>query len=72
MHYSEELELINIREEAEYPDCTGSTYPHFCDSCGAEMTQEEFEEFEDQCSSCVLQETGGLLEDNVYKELIFD
>lgn len=41
----------------------------FCESCGAEMTHDEYELYESQCHDCVLEDTGGLLEDNVYMPL---
>lgn len=38
----------------------------YCAGCGARMTKDEEEEFEDRCHQCVWEETSGLIDDNPY------
>lgn len=45
---------------------------NLCESCGMEMSQEEHEEYEDVCSDCLNEQTGGTLEnDDPYRPLDF-
>jgi hypothetical protein len=45
---------------------------HRCSVCGALLTQDEYEEFEDECFDCVFEETSGIIEDSPYRELDSD
>ena len=68
---NEDLELINTREREDNPEPEVFD-THICETCGAEMTRDEWEEFETQCHSCVFEETNGMVDDDVYRELKFD
>ncbi len=63
-------DILNYIEE-ELPEVFDNLTEHSCISCGARLNIHEHEEFEDQCSDCVWQETGGLIDDVPNKELFF-
>lgn len=40
-----------------------------CSSCGARLTLDEFDLYEDACYSCITDDTCGIINDNPIKEL---
>lgn len=66
MYIEEEKESVLEDEENETYDNLSS---ESCDSCGARLTKEEFEEFEDTCAECVFIQTNGLIDDVPAEEL---
>ena len=42
---------------------------HNCTCCGNRLLKEEYEEFEDTCSDCMFEMTGGIIDDNPEEEL---
>jgi hypothetical protein len=43
--------------------------PVYCDMCGAVLTQDEFEEFEDTCYNCIMETTQGIISDKINRTL---
>ena len=65
-------EMLDLRDNLEYDSDTPPDYaPRRCDTCGEYMTQDEYEDYENQCEVCINEETGGLIADDVYKPLDF-
>jgi hypothetical protein len=69
-NYKEEA-MINIEdsyEEQEGEEKYDNLSTHHCSQCGARLRKDEFEDFEDECTDCIYENTAGLVDDVDYEE----
>jgi len=58
-----------LEEDEKYWDRIDSLSDKSCDHCGARLTVDEWEEYEDTCTDCIWEQCQGIIDDEPTEEL---